>query len=90
MRRLRRRRRTAEAGPGPLVNPDRTEFRTVVSPEGRYLYFIGDRGFADEPLEAALSTGERNVRLDGRENGLGGARRVPVSAVFEALGRTPR
>jgi hypothetical protein len=41
-------------------------------------------------LEAALSTREWNARLDGPGNGLGDTWRVPMSAVFEALGRTPR
>lgn len=75
---------------GPLVNTDRTEFCPVVSPDGRYLYFTSDRSFADKPLEAALSTREWNARLDGPGNILGYTWRVPMSAVFEALGRTPR
>lgn len=75
---------------GPLVNTDRTEFCPVVSPDGRYLYFTSDRSFADKPLEAALSTREWNARLDGPGDGFGDTWRVPMSAVFEALGRTPR
>jgi len=57
---------------------------------GRYLYFTSDRSFADKPLEAALSTPEWNARLDGPGNGLGDTRRVPMAAVFETTGRTPR
>jgi hypothetical protein len=72
------------------VNTDRTEFCPVVSPDGRYLYFTSDRSFAAKPLEAALSTRECNARLDGSGNGLGDTWRVPMSAVFEAAGRTPR
>ena len=56
----------------------------------RYLYFASDRSFADKPLEAALSTREWNARLDGPGDGLGDTWHVPMSAVFEALGRTPR
>ncbi len=70
----------------PLPSPG----LTVVSPDGRYLYFTSDRSFADKPLEAALSTREWNARLDGPGNGLGDTWRVPMSAAFEALGRTPR
>ena len=62
----------------------------VVSPDVRYLYFTSDRGFADKPLEAALSTREWNARFDSPGNGLGYTWCVPTSAVFEALGRTPR
>ena len=75
---------------GPLVHADRTEFCPVVSPDGRDLYFISDRSFAQKRLEAAISTREWNARLDGPGNGLGDTWRVPMSAVFEALGRTPR
>lgn len=75
---------------GPLVNTARTEFCPVVSPDGRHLYFTSDRSFADKPLEAALSTREWHARLGGPGNGLGDTWRVPMSAVFEALGRTPR
>ena len=75
---------------GPPVNTDRTEFCPVVSLDGRYLYLTSDRSFADKPLEAALSTREWNARLDGPGNGPGDSWRVPMWAVFEALGRTPR
>ena len=61
-----------------------------MSPDGRYPYFTGDRSFTDKPLEAALTTREWNARLAGPSNGLGDTWRVPMSAVFEALGRTPR
>ena len=60
------------------------------APDGRYLYFASDRTFADKPLVAALSTRKWNARLDGRLDGLGDTWRVPMSAVFEALERTPR
>ena len=63
---------------------------SVVSPAGRYLYFTSDRGFADKMLEAALAVREWNGRLDGPGNGLGATWRVPMSAVFEVLGSTPR
>jgi len=53
-------------------------------------YFTSDRSCADNPLEAALTTHEWNARLDGPGNGLGDTWRAPISAVFEALGRTPR
>ncbi len=72
------------------MNTDRTEFCPVVSPDGRYLYFTSDRSFADNSLEAALSTREWNARLDAPRNLLGYTWPVPMSAVFEALGRTPR
>ncbi len=61
-----------------------------MSLDGRYLYFTNDRSFADKPLEAALPTREWSARLDGPGNGLGHSWRVPMSAVCEALGRTPR
>ncbi len=72
------------------MNTDRTEFCPVVSPDGRYLYFASDRSFADNSLEAALSTREWNARLDAPRTSLGYIRPVPTSAVFEAPGRTPR
>ena len=62
----------------------------MVSPDCRYLYLTSDRGLGDEPSEAALSTREWNARFDGPGNGLGDTWRVPMSAVFEALGCTPR
>jgi hypothetical protein len=55
---------------GPLVNTDRTEFCPVVSPDGRYLYFTSDRSFANQPLEAAISTRQRTRRhLAGTDGG---------------------
>lgn len=53
-------------------------------------YFTSDRSFADEPLEAALSTREWNARRDSSGNGLGDTWRVAMSAVFEAPRRTLR
>ena len=72
------------------MNTARTEFCPVVSPDGRYLYLTSDRSVASEPLEAATSTREWNARLDGPGNGLADTWRVPMSAVLEALERTPR
>jgi hypothetical protein len=82
--------REAARNLGALVTTLRTEFCPVVSPDGRSLYFTIDRSVADWPLEAARSTREWNARLDGHGNGLGDTCRVPMSAVFEALGRTLR
>ena len=62
----------------------------MVSPDGQYRYFTSDRSFADEPSETALSPRDWNARLDGPGNRLGDTWRVPMSAVLEALGRTPR
>jgi hypothetical protein len=73
-------------GLGPLANTDRARLCAVVSPDGWDPYLTRDRGFADEPLKAALSTRESSTRLDER----GDSWRGPRSAVFEALGRTPR
>jgi len=75
---------------GRVVNTDRTEFCPAVSPDGRCLHFTSDRSFADKSAERARSTRQCNARLDGPGNGLGDGWRVPMSAVFEALGRTPR
>jgi hypothetical protein len=72
------------------VNTDRTEFCPVVSQDGRHLYFTSDRSFADNSRKAALSTREWNARLDAPRNQPGYAWPVPMSAVFEALGRTAR
>ncbi len=72
------------------MNTDRTQLCPVVSRDGRYLYFTSDRIFADNTLEAALSTREWNARLDAPGNLFGCTCRVPMSAVFDALARTPR
>ena len=74
----------------PIRSTDRTELGPVVSPDGWYLYLTSDRRRADTPLAPAVSTREWNARLDGPGNELGDGWRVPMSAAFEALGRTPR
>ena len=80
----------AARNPGPLVNTARAESYPVVSPDGRYPYLTSDRSFADDPLAAALSSRERNARIDGTGNGPGDTSRMPMAALLEAAGHTPR
>jgi Tol biopolymer transport system component len=68
---------------GPLVNSMRTEYCPVISPDGSYLYFTSERGFADAPLAGALGTAEWQERIASAGNGLGDTYRV---AVDELLG----
>lgn len=71
---------------GPLANSRRTEYCPVVSPDGKWLYFASERGFADEPLADSLTTQEWTTLLNQPGNGLGDTYRVPLEAVL-ALGR---
>jgi Tol biopolymer transport system component len=69
---------------GPLVNSARTEYCPVVSPDGRYLYFTSERGFADRPLARAADAREWMRMLNAPGNGLGDTYRIELSRVLDA------
>jgi Tol biopolymer transport system component len=69
---------------GPLVNSPRTEYCPILSPDGRWLYFASERGFADRPLPSPLATAEWTRLLASPGNGLGDTYRVPLGAVLDA------
>lgn len=73
---------------GPLVNSSRTEYCPVVSPDGRWLYFTSDRGFADSPLTRTLTTSEWSRMLTSPGNGLGDTYRIELRQVLAAEARS--
>ncbi|HEV2146315.1 MAG TPA: hypothetical protein VGR37_02770 [Longimicrobiaceae bacterium] len=74
---------------GPLVNSPATEYCPVVSPDGEWLYFASERGFADRPLDRALGAGEWSALLDSPGNGLGDTYRIRLRPLLEAARREP-
>ena len=74
---------------GPLVNSRRTEYCPVVSPDGRFLYFASERGFADAPRPAQFTTAALDSALGAPGNGLGDTWRIELERVWEALGERP-
>ncbi len=66
-----------EARPlGGGINTTATEYCPLVSPDGEFLYFTSERGFADQPVGRRLDEGEWNRLLDAPGNGLGDTYRV--------------
>ncbi|HZS05430.1 MAG TPA: hypothetical protein VFD58_11390 [Blastocatellia bacterium] len=55
---------------GEKINTGAREFSPRLSPDGRYLFFTSNRGFADRPLERRLSYQELMTRLRSPRNGL--------------------
>jgi hypothetical protein len=71
--------------PRPAINSPDHHYDTTsyVAPDQSYITFISI-------FISAGRTAPWNARLDGPGNGLGDTWRVPMAAVFEAAGRTPR
>jgi hypothetical protein len=74
---------------GPAVNSPQTEYCPVVSPDGEWLYFASERGFADRPLGRALGAAEWNALVDAPGNGLGDTYRVRLRPLLEAARGAP-
>jgi WD40-like Beta Propeller Repeat len=69
---------------GPGVNSKALDFCPIVSPDGKFLFFTSERGFADEPQQRRLGYSELVARIRGPGNGLGDIYRVDRSTLFKA------
>jgi Tol biopolymer transport system component len=67
---------------GPEINSPALEFCPIVSPDGKWLYFTSERGFADVPQTRRLTSAELARRLREPGNGLGDIYRVEASAIL--------
>ena len=61
---------------GPSVNTPAREFCPILSPDGKYLYFTSEIGFAADPRARPLSMREFRERLHSVRNGLGNIYRI--------------
>lgn len=66
---------------GEPVNSPAREYTPMVSPDGRFLFYTSERGFADETPDAPLSAGELQDRLRQPGNGLGDVYFIERSAL---------
>lgn len=67
---------------GPAINSSALDFCPIVSPDGTWLYFTSDRGFADAPQARRLTSEELMRKLHEPGNGLGDIYRVDAKAVL--------
>ena len=67
---------------GPTINSSALDFCPIVSPNGKYLFFTSERGFADAPLTRRLTYGELMKRIRNTGNGLGDIYQVDLDAVL--------
>ena len=72
---------------GAPINSSALDFCPIVSPDGKYLFFTSERGFADQPRQSPLTTDQLRKRLRGPGNGLGDVYQIDLTAVLE---RRPR
>jgi Tol biopolymer transport system component len=66
---------------GPKINSSALDFCPIVSPDGKYLFFTSERGFADQPLQARLTYAQFEKQIHGPRNGLGDIYQVDVSVL---------
>ena len=67
---------------GPEINSSALDFCPVVSPDGKWLYFTSERGFADGPQQRRLTSAALTRKLRGPGNGLGDIYRVDLRPVL--------
>ena len=67
--------------PAP-INSSAREYCPIGSPDGKYLYFTSQRGFADGPRTRPFTTKELRDGLTGPLNGTGNIYRVPLSEIL--------
>jgi Tol biopolymer transport system component len=72
---------------GPLVNTTAREFCPSLSPDGKYLYFTSEIGFAAEPRTRPLTMREFRDRLHSVRNGLGNVYRIERAVLDSAAPR---
>lgn len=66
---------------GASINSAGWDFSPRISPDGRYLFFTSNRGFADQPFDRPLSDEELTERLHAPGNGLRDIYQVDLSAL---------
>ena len=71
------------------LNSPTRDYSPRITADGRWLYFVSERSFADEPLPRALTFEQYERALHGILNGLGNIYRVPIAAVHAAAGAPP-
>ena len=65
-----------------LSSPAR-DYSPRITPDGRWLYFTSEHGFADAPRDHALTYDEVERSFHSALNGLGNIYRVPIAAVHD-------
>jgi hypothetical protein len=78
---------TAPQNLGPKINTRARDYSPRFSPDGKYLFWSSERGFATDPLEHPLTFPEMERRLHGTLNGWGNIYQIELSAVGLALTR---
>ncbi len=63
---------------GPSINSSALDFCPIVSPDGRYLFFTSERGFADHPPLRRLTYAELIRGIRSTQNGLGNIYQVDL------------
>ena len=69
---------------GAPINSAALEYAPGLSPDGKYLYFTSQRGFATQPLSHPLGFAELRDSVNSIRNGLGNIYRVPLQSVLDA------
>ncbi len=64
------------------INSRVRDFCPIASPDGQWLYFSSDRGFADAPLKAPLNYDAVKKLLNGPGNSVGDAYRTSLPALL--------
>ena len=66
---------------GDTINSSGWDFSPKISPDGKYLFFTSNRGFADKPLERRLTYEELIAHLHRSGNGLRDIYQVDINAL---------
>jgi len=69
---------------GPSVNSTALDFCPIVSPDGRYLFFTSERGFADRPRSDRLTYAELIRGIRSTQNGLGNIYQIDLPKLIAA------
>jgi len=65
----------------PPINSPASDSNPALSPDGRWLYFSSERGFAEIPMPQRMSAREFETRLHSVRNGWNNIYRVPIEAI---------
>ncbi len=68
---------------GEKINSNAREYCPILSPDGKYFFFTSFRGFADKPLDKALTHEQFVQHLRSPLNGTGNVYQVDVSVLHE-------
>jgi len=73
---------------GPRVNTPARDYSSRISPDGKYLFFASEKGFATDPRARAITADEFRRGVTSIQNGWGNIYQIDLATVGLKVGNS--